>query len=280
MDGYDLLVRNGAVVDPTSTSSPRATDIAIAKGKICALASPGQLPAQGTRVIDASGFYVFPGLIDPHVHITDRVAGSIRAGFQLTSRAAIHGGSTTFFDVTIPLQGPDLLSALDQQIREAEGVVFSDFCLHAGVPPMNLEDLWQVEAAINRGFPSFKSFMLSSRGRPEIEDGLLFALLSACKQYGGLMAVHAENGRLISHFSQKLLKEGNDRNFLSEPRPPRTQNCRRCAPVAAVPEPQAATAGNTPMASLFFGQTISDMYLLRQPELDFRVGLDIDPGLE
>ena len=34
------------------------------------------------------------------------------------------------------------------------------------------------------------------------------------------------------------------------------------------------------MAGLFFGQTISDMYLFCQPELDFKVGLDIDPGLE
>lgn len=208
MAGYDLLVRNGQVIDPTSTISPQATDIAITKGKICALASPGQLPAQGMRVIDASGLYVFPGLIDPHVHITDRVAGNIRGGFQLTSRAAIHGGTTTFFDFTVPLRGPELLPALDQQLKEADGVVFSDFCLHAGIPPMNLEDLWQIEAAITRGFPSFKAFMLSSRGRPEIEDGLLFALLSACKQHGGLMAVHAENGRLISYFSQKLLKEG------------------------------------------------------------------------
>jgi dihydropyrimidinase len=208
MDGYDLLIRNGQVVDATSTISPQVTDVAITNGKISALGSPGQLSAQATRVIDASGLYVLPGMIDPHVHINERVAGSIRGGFQLTSQAAIHGGTTTFFDFTIPLQGPELLSALDRQQKEADGVVFSDFCIHAGIPPMNLEDLWQVEAAISRGFPSFKSFMLLSRGRPEIEDGLLFGLLSACRQHGGLMAVHAENGRLISYFSQKLLKEG------------------------------------------------------------------------
>lgn len=205
---FDLLIRNGQVVDSTSSLPPQATDLAIDQGKICALARPGQLAAQATRVIDASGLYVLPGMIDPHVHINNRVAGSIRGGFQLTSLAAIHGGTTTFFDFTTPLQGAELLQSIDQQRKEADGAVFSDYCLHGGISPMELKELWQIEEAVRRGFPSFKSYMLSSRGRPEIEDGLLFALLEACARHGGIMGIHAENGRLISYFSQRLLQEG------------------------------------------------------------------------
>jgi len=206
--GYEVLIRNGQVVDPTSSAPPRLTDVAIEGGKICALARPGQLSANGARVIEADGLYVLPGMIDPHVHVTDRVAGSMRGGFELTSLGAIHGGTTTFCDFTIPLESHALVKAIESQQAEAKGVVFSDFCLHAGIPPMGTEDLWQIEEAIAKGFPSFKAFMLTSRGRPEIDDGLLLAVMSACAQNGGLPGVHAENGRLISYFSQRLLKEG------------------------------------------------------------------------
>ncbi len=205
---YELLIRNGQVVDPTSTLPLQLMDLAIDQGKICALAVPGQLSGEGARVIDATGLYVLPGMIDPHVHVNNRVAGTIRGGFQLTSLAAIHGGNTTFFDFTAPAQGTELLLSIDRQRQEADGAVFSDYCLHDGISPMELKELWQIEAAITRGCPSFKAYMLSSRGRPEIEDGLLFALLEACARHGGLMGIHAENGRLISYFSQRLLQEG------------------------------------------------------------------------
>ncbi|MBI4528723.1 MAG: dihydropyrimidinase [Deltaproteobacteria bacterium] len=205
---YDLLIRNGRVIDPTSNVPPQVTDIAIAGEKICALAGPGQLSGDGANVIAADGLYVFPGMIDPHVHVTDRVAGNMRGGFELTSLGAIHGGTTTFCDFTITLKSRELLKALDDQRAEADGIIFSDFCLHAGVPPMETDDLRQIPEAIAKGFPSFKCFMLSSRGRPEIEDSLLFGVMETCARHGGLPGVHAENGKLIAYFSQRLLKEG------------------------------------------------------------------------
>lgn len=206
--GYDLLIRNGQVVDPTSTLPPRMTDVAVEGGKICVLAGPGQLPGEGARVIEANGLYLLPGMIDPHVHINTRVAGSMRGGFRLTSLGAIHGGTTTFCDFTTPMQGSEFLQAIEQQRLEGEGAVFCDFSLHGGIPPMGTEDLWRVREAIAKGFPSFKAFMLNSRGRPGIEDGLLFAVMGACARDGGLLGIHAENGRLISYFSQRLMQEG------------------------------------------------------------------------
>ncbi len=218
--GYDVLIRNGQVVDPASNFPAQSADIAIEGEKICALAKPGHLPVDGAQVIEAGGLYVLPGMIDPHVHVTDRVAGNMRGGFELTSLGAIHGGTTTFYDFTIPLKGRELVQALDAQRAEAEGVVFSDFSLHSGIPPMELDDVSQIPEAIAKGFPSFKSFMLSSRGRPEVDDRLLFAVMESCARHGGLPGVHAENGRLIAYFSQRLLKEGkNGIRYFADSRP-------------------------------------------------------------
>jgi N-acyl-D-amino-acid deacylase len=61
---YDLLIKNGTVVDGTGAPRVRA-DVAIAGGKI---AEVGKITAGAAKVIDADGLIVAPGFIDPHTH--------------------------------------------------------------------------------------------------------------------------------------------------------------------------------------------------------------------
>src|ERR1044071_61150 len=63
---YDILIRNGEVLDPARRFRRRA-DVAILDGKIAALGA--SMPAElGLDVIDARGLYVAPGLVDLHTH--------------------------------------------------------------------------------------------------------------------------------------------------------------------------------------------------------------------
>jgi N-acyl-D-amino-acid deacylase len=74
---YDLLIRNGRVLDGTGNPWFPA-DIAVQNGRIVAV---GALPgAQAARVIDATGKYVTPGFIDIHSHADD--GSSPRDGFR------------------------------------------------------------------------------------------------------------------------------------------------------------------------------------------------------
>ena len=66
---YDLVVRNGTVVDGTG-ASPRHDDIAIVNGKIAAI---GKISDRGKTEIDASDLIVAPGFIDPHTHYDAQV---------------------------------------------------------------------------------------------------------------------------------------------------------------------------------------------------------------
>jgi dihydroorotase len=64
---YDLLLKGGHVIDARNRISA-VRDVAIANGKIAAVAARID-PAAALKVVDVSGLYVTPGLIDIHVHV-------------------------------------------------------------------------------------------------------------------------------------------------------------------------------------------------------------------
>ena len=62
----DLVIRGGLVVTPEDVGE---RDVGIQNGTIVAIASPGTLPREAARVIEAQGNIVLPGGIEPHAHI-------------------------------------------------------------------------------------------------------------------------------------------------------------------------------------------------------------------
>ena len=91
MTQFDLVLRNGRVVDPTNKIDA-VSDIAISNGKIAAV-QPGIDLSRTKTVIDVTGRVVIPGIIDPHVHI-----GTI--GYMNMAKV----GVITAVDVTAPMQ--------------------------------------------------------------------------------------------------------------------------------------------------------------------------------
>jgi dihydroorotase len=64
---YDLLLKGGHVIDPANDVD-KVADVAISAGKIAAVAE--SIPASAAeKVVDVSGLYVTPGLIDIHFHV-------------------------------------------------------------------------------------------------------------------------------------------------------------------------------------------------------------------
>ena len=64
---YDLLLKNGHVIDPKNRVNGRR-DLAVSGGKVAAVEKSID-PASAARVIDLEGLYVTPGLVDIHVHV-------------------------------------------------------------------------------------------------------------------------------------------------------------------------------------------------------------------
>jgi dihydroorotase len=89
---FDLLIRGGTVVDPAGGVKRRA-DVGISGEKIAAIED--SLPAdRGAEVVDASGLYVTPGLVDLHTHC---YYGATGLGTEADPIAA-RSGVTTWVD--------------------------------------------------------------------------------------------------------------------------------------------------------------------------------------
>ena len=64
MASYDLVIRNGTIVDGTG-AKPRDGDVAVQDGRIAAV---GKITERGKDEIDAKGRIVTPGFVDIHTH--------------------------------------------------------------------------------------------------------------------------------------------------------------------------------------------------------------------
>src|SRR5690606_41553003 len=98
-ESMSLLIKNGEIVTPGWRA---VADIYCEDETITTIGVGLDAPA-GTEVIDATGKYVFPGFIDPHVHIHLPFMGTVTKDTHATgSRAALIGGTTTYTETTAP----------------------------------------------------------------------------------------------------------------------------------------------------------------------------------
>jgi dihydropyrimidinase len=105
----DTVIRNGTLITPGGVFS---ADVGITGERITAIVAVGaRLPRPyGTVELDASGCYVIPGGVDPHVHLQMPV-GDYASSDDFTSGtiAAALGGTTTVIDFVEPEPGEPLL---------------------------------------------------------------------------------------------------------------------------------------------------------------------------
>lgn len=227
----DLVIKGGRVVIPKV--GIRDFNICITGERVVGLISPEDA-VEGNATIDASGKYILPGVIDPHVHWGH--SGSIASEIPGESNAAAIGGCTTiifyplgnsYYDKKLPIVGPtgprqnktgtDVISNLGEDYgyhecrAKTESLSYIDVAFH-----FKMSD----EARIKRidsfirdwGISSFK-FLMAYKNRPgafnEFRDGWFCAALSTLAKYGRAVAcVHAENDEVVEYFTEQVLQKG------------------------------------------------------------------------
>jgi dihydropyrimidinase len=181
-------------------------DVGIRGERIAAIG----LDLAGAQTVDATGCWVIPGGVDPHVHLQLALGGRVSSdNFADGSRAALFGGTTTLIDFVDPQPGQGLLHALAARRQEADGAVFVDYGLHMTVPTWHAQDataLGEIPAALAAGCGTFKLYQ--AYARMMLDDVALLRVLQAVAAAGGRVVLHSETGPVLDLLREQALAQG------------------------------------------------------------------------
>jgi dihydropyrimidinase len=211
-----ILIKNGRII--TATDDYRA-DI-YCQGETITRIEPSIDPATvrggDLDVIDAAGKYVFPGFIDPHVHVHLPFMGThAKDTWETASRAALVGGTTTLIEMICPGKGEEPAAAFELWRSKAEGRdgdsrnagAACDFSFHMGVTRFDELAERQLREIVKQGITSFKVF-LAYKGAFGVDDRELYHTLRLARELGVVVTAHCENETLVAERQAELVAAG------------------------------------------------------------------------
>src|ERR1700726_1122125 len=175
-----LLIRNGEIV---TADSRCVADIYAEDETITRIGKNLEVPP-GTETIDATGKFVFPGFIDPHVHIyLPFMSTFAKDTHETASIAALIGGTTTYIEKACPNRTAKALSGYELWKSKANGKSACDYAFHMSVTKFGEETESQLREIVADGTSSFKIF-LAYKNFFGVDDGEMYQTLTLPKKTG------------------------------------------------------------------------------------------------
>jgi len=213
---HELVVRGRLVLEQRIIEG----EVGIHRGKIVEVSEQaGKL--EGQKLLDFGSSYIFPGMIDAHVHCFSNPL----EGFIPTTAAAAAGGITTIFDMPYDLPNPittveRFIGKREQLEREAlvDVALWATIAKHNGVA--------QIMPLAEAGAVAFKmsTFETDAYRFPSISDTDIIEAMETIRTLGLRAAFHAENGELIHDAIKAYEASGRtDYRAHTDTRPPVTE---------------------------------------------------------
>jgi dihydropyrimidinase len=199
-----LLIRNADIIE---ADSRQHGDIYVEDETITRIGTNLDAPP-GTEVIDATSKLVFPGFIDPHVHIyLPFMATFAKDTHETGSIAALIGGTTTFIEMCCPSRLDDALEGYHLWRSKAEGHSACDYSFHMAVTKFEEHTEAQLREIVGDGIASFKIF-LAYKNFFGVDDAEMYQTLQLARKLGVIVTAHCENAELVARLQERLLAEG------------------------------------------------------------------------
>lgn len=188
-----ILIKNGRMVDP-GTAADEKKDLILENGRIKAILAPGEAPEDGSysRVIDAEGCVVAPGLIDIHVHFRDP-GFTYKEDIQSGAAAAKKGGFTTVITMANTKPAVDSVETVRYVLDEGKrtGInVLPAACITYGMKGEEMTDMDTLKAAGAAGF--------TDDGIPILDGALVKKAMEKAKELNLPLSFHEEDPAFIT----------------------------------------------------------------------------------
>jgi dihydropyrimidinase len=200
---FDIILRGGTIATAADTT---ACDVGIRGGKIVAL---GHDLGSAKEIIDADGKLILPGGIDSHVHLSQPAGPGIKMAddFESGTRSAAFGGNTMVMPFALQQKGESLREVVNAYHAKADGNCYIDVSFHLIIADATDRVIGQeLPALVADGYTSFKVFM-TYEGLA-LSDMEMLNVMSAARETGALVMVHAENYDAIRFLTDRLERAG------------------------------------------------------------------------
>ena len=147
--------------------------------------------APSTQVIDATGKYLIPGIIDEHVHFREPGL-THKADIYTESRAAVAGGVTSFMDMPNTMPQTTTQELLQQKFDLAAEKSLANYSFYLGATNDNLDEIVKTDPKQVCGI---KLFMGSSTGNMLVDKNEV--LVRLFRESPCLIAAHCEDEGII-----------------------------------------------------------------------------------
>ena len=195
-----ILIKGGRIVNEGRVFD---SNIVVEDGNIKEI-THNQSEALFDEVINASGCYVLPGVIDDHVHFREPGL-TAKADIESESRAAAAGGVTSYFDMPNCVPQTTTIEALDEKFRLAAHKSHVNYSFFYGATNDNADTFSQLDT---HRIPGIKLFMGSSTGNMLVDrKEALERIFKTCQM--PLMA-HCEDTDIINRNMEEAQKAWGD----------------------------------------------------------------------
>ncbi|MFH1199535.1 MAG: dihydroorotase family protein [Candidatus Micrarchaeota archaeon] len=197
MHSVGMLIRGGsAVVGGRIVEA----DILVEGGKIAKVGK--SLSAHsGAPIVDATGLFILPGMVDAHVHLRDFKESYKEDWFSGTS-SALAGGVTSVLDMPNNSLPTTSHQALEAKELVAAKKALCDYAFFFGATPDNAGEA--ARSASDHRVAGLKLYMGPSTGN--LDAGGFASVFAHFASFKKPIAVHAENGDCLQYFSDKFDK--------------------------------------------------------------------------
>lgn len=160
------------------------------------------------KTVDATGCYVFPGVIDEHVHFREP-GMTAKADMDSETQAAAAGGVTSFFDMPNTNPQTTTLDALSDKKSLARTKSHINYSFFLGATNDNAVLFSQLD---RHHVPGIKLFMGASTGNMLVDKrASLETIFKTCTELDLPLMTHCEDTELINeHIRQAKLRYGDD----------------------------------------------------------------------
>ena len=190
----NYYIKNATLVNEGKTF---VASVFVSDGKIAKIVCDNQVPepvegpASSVQVIDGTGKYLIPGIIDEHVHFREPGL-THKADIYTESRAAVAGGVTSFMDMPNTNPQTTTQELLQQKFDLAAEKSLANFSFYLGATNDNLAEVIKTDPKTVCGI---KLFMGSSTGNMLVDKNEV--LVRLFRESPCLIAAHCEDEQII-----------------------------------------------------------------------------------